>query len=380
MPAQFRIALALHSEIIPPARRFFLGVHRFAHTRTDWDLVWRDGTTLLPWRSALDSKPDGILGVLSSRDGQISAADFARQHVVILNTFPCPCHLVISDSLAAARRAAAYLLERRLRHFAFVGWGGMYFSELRKKGFQQALREAGHLERVEGLDFSQPTVPPKQIGAWLHRLRVPCGILCANDQLALHTITAALDAGLDVPVDLAVLGIGNDEMVCAESPVPISSVEQHFEEVGFRAAQFLDDLLRGKPAPPTPLLIPPGEIVERGSTRVLGVEDPLVRQALTIIREPRSEPLTMPLLMARLGNVSQRLLELRFKEVLGRSPYQEILCARISHAKRLLRSTRYSLEEIAEQTGFGDPSVFSRHFRKICQQTASQYRRDHRAR
>jgi transcriptional regulator GlxA family with amidase domain len=86
----------------------------------------------------------------------------------------------------------------------------------------------------------------------------------------------------------------------------------------------------------------------------------------------------MPQLMERLGNVSQRLLELRFKEVLGRSPYQEILHARVGHAKRLLRSTRIPLDEVASQAGFSGPSVFSRHFRKLCQQTPSQYRGEHR--
>jgi AraC-like DNA-binding protein len=35
------------------------------------------------------------------------------------------------------------------------------------------------------------------------------------------------------------------------------------------------------------------------------------------------------------------------------------------------------LEEIGYEVGFGNPAQFSRHFRKLCHQTPSQYRKRH---
>jgi LacI family transcriptional regulator len=358
----------------------FLGAHRFAQTRADWKLVWTAGTTRLRWWQALETEPDGILAVVQAEFQETFLSQLGRRKLVVLNTMRGALPMVISDGRAAARRGAGYLLDRRLRNFAYVGWRGMYFAELRREGLVEALRAAGREEEVPSIDFETPLYVPPGLDEWLRALPLPCGVVCANDQIALQIILRGLALGLEIPGDLAVLGISNDEMTCAESPVSISSVEQHFEEVGYRAAQLMDGLLRGERAPRQPVLVPPGEVVERGSTRVLGVDDPLVRAALTIINEPHADPLTMPQLMSRLGQVSQRLLELRFQEVLGRSPYQEILQTRVRHAKRLLRSTRFSLEEIAVQAGFGDPSVFSRHFRKMTGQTASQYRRQSRVR
>ena len=63
-PKKFRIALALQSDAISSTRHFFLGAHQFAHTQPDWQIVREDNTTMLNWEQAIQSQPDGILGVL----------------------------------------------------------------------------------------------------------------------------------------------------------------------------------------------------------------------------------------------------------------------------------------------------------------------------
>ena len=380
-PKKFRIALALQSDAISSTRHFFLGAHQFAHTQPDWQIVREDNTTMLNWEQAIQSQPDGILGVLfGEQQRSIEPGKAGDVQVVILNQTNTdhPFHKVVSNNTEIGRRAAMHLIELHLENFAFIGFGDSVFSQQRQIGFLEGLQKAGctHPVPARTIDLCGT---PDGFDQWLKNLPKPCGIFCANDHVGAEVIDACQQAGIAVPGEIAVLGASNDELICAAAPITLSSIRQNFEIVGYRAAAFLDRLLRGLPTPREPVLVPSGELIVRESTRTFAVGDPLVRRALAIIHDEPVEPLKIQALLTRLGNVSQRLLEIRFKETLGRSPYQEILHARVNFAKRWLRSTHESLEEIAYKTGFSDPARFSRHFRKICGVTPSQYRHSHQA-
>lgn len=374
MKKPFRVALALRNDSILASMDFFLGTHQFARQRSDWKIVWQGGTSQLTWETALESGPDGILGLLP-RDVPLPLKKKDSCHVVILNNAECMYPLVATDGRGAGRRAATHLIKLHLKHFAYVGHSGYFFSEQRKAGFLEGLKTSGHGAEVPTIEWTGEAASTAKLRAWVKSLPRPCGLLCADDLVALRLIEICLKASINIPEELAVLGIGNHERICLESPIPISSIEQHFRAIGWRAASLLDDLLRGKTAPTQPILVPPGEVIVRESTKMFGIEDPLVRRALNIIHAEHQEPLTVPSLLVQLGNVSQRLLNLRFQQHLNRSPYQEILRNRILQAQRLLRSTRLSQEEIAHVAGFYDPAQFSRHFRKISLQTPSEYRK-----
>jgi AraC family transcriptional regulator len=67
-----------------------------------------------------------------------------------------------------------------------------------------------------------------------------------------------------------------------------------------------------------------------------------------------------------------------FKATSGFAPYQYVLHKRIEFARRCLHGDNSSVEEIAFAAGFGDAAQFARHFRKICGETPSAYRRSAR--
>ena len=62
---------------------------------------------------------------------------------------------------------------------------------------------------------------------------------------AIAALNCALDMGLRVPEDLAVIGFGNSETAAFTSP-GLTTVEQHKAYCGQRGAQKLIDLLEGK--------------------------------------------------------------------------------------------------------------------------------------
>jgi LacI family transcriptional regulator len=102
----------------------------------------------------------------------------------------------------------------------------------------------------------------------LLRLRKrPDGVFCNNDPTAMGAMRAVLDAGLDVPGDIAIVGCG-DVHYAKFLRVPLTSVAQQPNVIGRRAGE----LARAAAAatrrrPPTTVLLAPTLVVRQSSVR-----------------------------------------------------------------------------------------------------------------
>jgi AraC family transcriptional regulator len=54
-----------------------------------------------------------------------------------------------------------------------------------------------------------------------------------------------------------------------------------------------------------------------------------------------------------------------FKKATGQSPYRYVIQARVKRAKALLKSRKFSISEVAHQTGFADQSHLTHHVKKL---------------
>jgi len=72
---------------------------------------------------------------------------------------------------------------------------------------------------------------------------------------------------------------------------------------------------------------------------------------------------------------TSHLLDKAARQVLGMSVKDVVLERRLLEAKRLLMFTIRPVEDIAFETGFGDPAYFSRFFRRRCGEAPSTWRR-----
>jgi LacI family transcriptional regulator len=95
----------------------------------------------------------------------------------------------------------------------------------------------------------------------------PDGVFCYNDPVAMGALKAALDRGLRVPEDIAIIGCGN----CHHSAflrVPLTSIDQDSAGIGERAAKLALSLVESKSRPvrPKTVLLTP-TVVVRESTR-----------------------------------------------------------------------------------------------------------------
>jgi AraC-like DNA-binding protein len=80
--------------------------------------------------------------------------------------------------------------------------------------------------------------------------------------------------------------------------------------------------------------------------------------------------------MARRAHLSPTRFSAVFKAQFGLPPHQYLLNLRVDHAKELLLSTDYPLEEIARYCGFADIHHLSKAFKKKTQKSPQEYRKN----
>jgi DNA-binding LacI/PurR family transcriptional regulator len=178
------------------------------------------------------------------------------------------------DDSAAARSAAEHLRElghERVGVLSFVTTldpGGELELDLtneRLEGYRQGLGQAWDPELIRILRPNAPE-PAREATHELLRLpEPPTAILAMSDIFAIGALEAAVEAGVEVPGQLSVVGF-DDGPAAEHSAPPLTTVAQPHEEKGRLAAQWLlEDIERGaKPARREQIL--PTELVVREST------------------------------------------------------------------------------------------------------------------
>lgn len=105
-------------------------------------------------------------------------------------------------------------------------------------------------------------------------------------------------------------------------------------------------------------------------------------QALKIpvayINENYMHKISLPEL-AKVSCLSVSALERRFKKYLNKTPKQHIADIRLENARRLLVETQLPIANIAEQSGYPDPSYFSRRFQRKFGELPSVFRAKYQA-
>lgn len=293
---------------------------------------------------------------------------------------------VIIDHQEVGRIAARHFLDRGLNRFGFVGYRQHEFSELRELGFRQTIEAAG----AQLVAFHQAPHGVHETSGlwrwdnrlinWLKSMPTPIGILTSHDTQALQVSEYCHHLDLRVPDDVAILGVDNDELLCALSSPPLSSVALPSQRIGYEAARLLDDhLRRPRSRLKKSVTVSPVGVVIRQSSDVLAVQDMDVQSAVRFIRDHARERITVKDVMRHVP-VGRRTLERRFRKHLRRSISDEIRCARIDHCQRLLAETDLSMEEIAGHSGFYNGRHLSVVFRSVVGTTPSAYRRRNRLR
>ena len=199
---------------------------------------------------------------------------------------------------------------------------------------------------------------------WIMALPKPAAIMAACDQRATEVIAACECAGVSVPDSVAVLGVDNDEFVCAHASTPLSSVLPGHVEMGRVAAETLEKLQKRKTAACRRVItVPPSKVIERESTHVRAPSAMLVDRARRFIQEHATEGLSVQDVASHL-RVSRRLAEMRWCEATGGTIRTAIEDVRMAKLRKMLRATRMPVSAIAAECGYRDPDALAHLFRK----------------
>ena len=345
------------------------GIVKYAREQ-GWRLTFSDRLA----RQAADWRGDGVIATVRAEGYTADCVRRFRSHgipVVDLTIEQPRLKLprVIADHRGIGEAAARHFLERGFIRFAWFSTSWTHVHELRLDGFTSVISAAGRPDPETWILARD--IPPEKMddgrhfARWLAgRLRAapkPIAICAYDDADAARVLNACNFAGVAVPENAAVLGIGNETMIAEHQPTTISSVIQDLEAGGYEGARVLGLIMDGKRVPQR-IVLPHGGVIIRRSTDTLAAEDPLLRKALFYIRDNLMRSFGVEQVSDALG-VPRAQLTALFQSELHHSLIAETMNQRILAAKNLLAGTDLPIAEIAERCGFCNAGYLSNAFR-----------------
>ena len=171
---------------------------------------------------------------------------------------------VMRDMAQAAQLALDHLWKLGHRSVAYLG------GHPAERSHAEHLRAVRDGTKQRGMELvGEPTMVglspeegEKEMKKILEKKSRPTAVICGNDAAAVGAVRAALAAGLGIPSDLSVIGLGDGDLA-RHGPVPLTSVAfGNIGKAGFDLWMAIRDGGEMKPK------IVGCELVERGSTTV----------------------------------------------------------------------------------------------------------------
>ena len=384
-----RVALLVQSAM-SYGRGILRGIGAYVREAGPWAVYHRAGgladsisPQLKAWR------PEGIIAQLESPRLIRQVRRMKLPVVDLFSLHKCAgIPRLLDDNEAAARMIADFFVDRGYENFAYCGPRGVFYCEQRRRAFVDYLAQSGrrvavyetpppegisgvmNLESVGQLDL-------EGIGTWVASLPKPLALMTGSDIRGQQVLSACSEQGIAVPDEVAVAGVGNDEVLCNLCDPMLTSVELNMEKIGYEAAALLDRMMQGQDPPRDEILFHPAGLVARGSTDAMAIKDTDVTLALRFIREHYSEGISVQDVADRVA-LSRSTLQRRFAAVLHRTPRDEIVRVQIQRVKELLAKTDLPLMRIALMAGFTHLESMCKLFKAKTGQTPGQFRKNSR--
>lgn len=108
----------------------------------------------------------------------------------------------------------------------------------------------------------------------------------------------------------------------------------------------------------------------------IAATDPFMEKLIDLIKSKATDPeLQVSDLYEEMGYGRVQFFR-KIKAVSGISPNKLIVDIRMKMAADMLRGNQYTISEVAYQTGFSDPSYFSRVFKSVFQITPKEFQKN----
>lgn len=309
-------------------------------------------------------KPDGVIvegGVFRHRG--CSAAAFDGLPSVFCDAdaaqVGAQAFCVRHNSEEVVKKALSELFARDFADYGYVHYRTRRdWSEEREAIFAREVKrraKRGHVFRTWGGARTEDGARlGRRLEAFVAGLPKPCGILAANDEMAVHVLRAAERAGIAVPEEMAVMGIDNDVLVCENTLPTLSSVAPAFERSGRLAAGLLARRFKSPKLKPVELAFGSSPTERRHSTRKTERVDLRAVRAVEYVRVHACEGISASDVVREMG-MRTRMAEYRFRAVAGHSIRDEIVAVRVAEAQRFLSDPKVPVDSVFSRCGYRDP-------------------------
>lgn len=314
-------------------------------------------------------RPDGCIVDAGASPSAYVPKDFGNTPTVFLEREPDhewkTAHCVYSDAREIAELAAFELLATGIDNFACIEWPtAVSWSVNRSREFQRIVRQQGKVACAYRLPGTASQLPvPRGLVDFLRKLPKPCGIFAINDAIARLVVNACQKAGIAIPDDCPVISVDNNEDICENSPVTLTSIKLDIASGGQLAAQLLDELMSGETGTSPCRTFGASRLVHRASAPDVTCHDIRLKRALEFIRSHAADGIGTSDVVATMG-CSRSLAFRLFASEAKTTILDAIQRRRIELAKPLLRTRMHSIYIIAKLCGFEDDCDFRRVFKR----------------
>ena len=314
---------------------------------------------------------------------------FGRIPVVFCDVAPAVCgnrtwerraltSFIKHDSVDTTRLAVKELKSLGRKNLAYVGFvEPTYWSNERAIAFRAETSEWDGEVRYflydNGHPFKDALDFQLRLRQWLKTLPKPCSILAANDFMGEQVLAACIELGVDVPHQVALIGIDNEEVRCEHLHPSLTSVEPDFRKAGYLAAETLAKMLSGMDKTGGYRTFGPARIVRRQSTAVTPVKSKIVSDALETIRLKACSGIKASEILAQMGG-SRSSAERLFRKVTGCSVLEKLNERRLEEVKKLLARPDVKIDSLADFCGYRSGSFLRRHFKETTGMTMQEWR------
>lgn len=348
---------------------------------------WRMQVVNQPAKGAIVAKlrrfwrPDGIV-IVGTPQGRrpLPKEVFGDVPTVFIDCDPAlltpGCPNVLHDTRAICETAIRELLATGCQEIGYVGWYRRTFWCDEKRRFCRETLELHGKSLPEFIPSSREAndaaLLNQRLCKWIRSLPKPCGVFAVNDTLAEAVIDAATACKVDMPSDLAVIGVNDDPSIVERTSPSLTSFPLNYPGIAEAALSVLEKRSGG--GRERTVLVPAGKLIRRHSTRRFKRKDPEAEAAVEMIRRRACEGLR-PAEVLKTFSRSVRLAEMRFKALTGHSVLEEIAEVRFVRLFELLSDDRLPIGALADLCGFPSPLVLRRQFKARTGLTLSGWRK-----
>jgi LacI family transcriptional regulator len=175
------------------------------------------------------------------------------------------------DDVNAGMIATNHLIEMGCKTISHIGGSDVITALDRQSGYSIALAQRGlglppeYIVKYGHGDDAGDATGYNSMKQLLQLKPRPDGVFCNSDPIAMGALRAILDAGLQIPKDVAVVGCGNvhyDDLL----KVPLTSIDQDSNGLGTSAAKLALSIIKQKSkSTPRSVLLEPKLVVRASS-------------------------------------------------------------------------------------------------------------------